>query len=75
MSLTITATRNPARLDNTWFSSVVFPDPRKPESTVTGSFLAIIFNLTWNFSKPDGLSASQTTKRRRVVLSKLSRRM
>ena len=37
MSLTITAIRQPARLFSRWLSSVVFPAPRKPESTVTGS--------------------------------------
>ena len=36
MSLTMTAMRSPSRLRSAWLSSVVFPDPRKPESTVTG---------------------------------------
>src|SRR5262249_6688446 len=38
MSLTITATFRPCRLLRTWFSKVVFPAPRKPDRTVTGSF-------------------------------------
>ena len=37
MSLTITATFKPSRLVRTWLSSVVFPAPRNPERTVTGS--------------------------------------
>ena len=37
MSLTITATRLPSRFARMWFSSVVFPAPRKPDNTVTGS--------------------------------------
>ena len=40
MSLTITATRKPARLANTWLSSVVLPAPRNPDNTVTGKFLS-----------------------------------
>jgi hypothetical protein len=39
MSLTITATRKPLRLLRMWFSRVVFPAPRKPERTVTGSLV------------------------------------
>src|SRR5437899_12778360 len=38
MSLTITAIFRPCRLFRTWFSKVVFPAPRKPDKTVTGSF-------------------------------------
>jgi hypothetical protein len=38
MSFTMTATRRPSRFVRTWFRSVVFPAPRKPERTVTGSF-------------------------------------
>mmetsp|Transcript_77861 Transcript_77861/g.228281 ORF Transcript_77861/g.228281 Transcript_77861/m.228281 type:complete len:201 (+) Transcript_77861:861-1463(+) len=38
MSLTRTATRMPSRLLSTCVSSVVLPAPRKPLSTVTGSF-------------------------------------
>ncbi len=37
MSLTITATRRPSRFRRISLSSVVFPAPRKPDSTVTGS--------------------------------------
>lgn len=37
MSLTITATRRPSRLASKWLSKVVFPDPRNPDSTVTGT--------------------------------------
>jgi len=37
MSLTMTATVRPSRFARMWFGSVVFPAPRKLESTVTGS--------------------------------------
>ncbi|MNV97635.1 hypothetical protein D3C71_1927820 [compost metagenome] len=36
MSLTMTATRRPSRLFNTWLSNVVLPAPKNPDSTVTG---------------------------------------
>ena len=39
MSLTMTATRLPSRLCRMWLRSVVFPAPRKPERTVTGSLV------------------------------------
>ena len=42
ISLTITATFLPSRLFRTWLSTVVFPAPRKPDKTVTGSL-----SLTW----------------------------
>ena len=45
MSLTMTATRRPSRLRRTWLSSVVFPEPRKPESTVTGRRSRLPINL------------------------------
>ena len=35
-SLTITAILRPARLANKWLRSVVFPEPRNPDKTVTG---------------------------------------
>src|ERR1044072_1814346 len=38
MSLTMTATRSPSRLLRRWLRSVVLPDPRKPDRTVTGSW-------------------------------------
>lgn len=41
MSLTINATRRPSRLARMWFRSVVLPAPKKPDSTVTGSFFDI----------------------------------
>ena len=37
MSFTISAIRQPSLLWSRWWSSVVLPEPRKPESTVTGS--------------------------------------
>jgi hypothetical protein len=36
--------RHPARFARTWFKRVVLPDPRKPESTVRGSF-AMVFGI------------------------------
>jgi hypothetical protein len=39
MSLTMTATLRPSRFERMWFNRVVFPAPRKPESTVTGSLI------------------------------------
>gem|GEM_PF-4717429 len=42
ISLTITATRRFSRLLSTWLSNVVFPAPRKPDRTVTGS----LFRMT-----------------------------
>ena len=41
MSLTMTATFFPSRLRRMWLSSVVFPDPRKPDRTVTGSLRVV----------------------------------
>ncbi|SSS05519.1 Uncharacterised protein [Acinetobacter baumannii] len=37
ISLTITAIRRPSRLFKIWLSNVVFPAPKKPDKTVTGS--------------------------------------
>ena len=39
-SLTITAMRRPPRLASRSFSSVVLPEPRNPDNTVTGVALA-----------------------------------
>ena len=41
-SLTITAMRRPPRLASRSFSSVVLPDPRNPDNTVTGVALALV---------------------------------
>ncbi|GIL45159.1 hypothetical protein Vafri_2483 [Volvox africanus] len=37
MSFTSTATRRPSLLESMWLKSVVFPAPKKPDNTVTGS--------------------------------------
>jgi hypothetical protein len=37
-------------LFSTWFSSVVFPAPRNPESTVTGNFFVSLIPLFFHQS-------------------------
>mmetsp|Transcript_119335 Transcript_119335/g.363058 ORF Transcript_119335/g.363058 Transcript_119335/m.363058 type:complete len:204 (+) Transcript_119335:854-1465(+) len=61
MSLTSTATRLPSRLFRTCVISVVFPAPRNPLSTVTGSFSASF--------KPTNLSRCSAGMRSTVMTS------
>ena len=41
MSLTMMAIRIPSRLRSAWLRSVVLPEPRKPDRTVTGSLVGM----------------------------------
>ena len=63
MSFTITATRRPSRLASTRLSSVVYPAPRKPDSTVMGSRSSTIER--WRgigFRQGEGEGAGKSTE-------------
>jgi hypothetical protein len=73
MSFTITATLRPSRLRRMWLSSVVFPAPRKPESTVTGSLEVFVFmgkgSLAQTRRRDFGQGSSKVPPERQWVIS------